>query len=182
MQHEQLVRVIADILKGFDAEFPVHKNFRAGIGPYGEPQVVRELAKRLNKQGIKSKTHRTPDLGLDNSWAIEFKIIRPFGDNGREAENWSQNLLHPYKGNVSLIGDALKLMELDDYSRKCLFAIGFEHHPPMIGLDVLLRSFELIARDVVGIPLGGRVEETRSDLVHPVHQVLRCVSWELAGT
>src|SRR6058998_405930 len=33
----------------------------------------------------------------------------PFGDNGKEAENWSVNLLHPYEGNVSTIGDCCKL-------------------------------------------------------------------------
>jgi len=42
--------------------------------------------------------------------ALEFKIARPFGDNGKEAENWSVNLPHPYAGNVSVIGDCLKLL------------------------------------------------------------------------
>jgi len=42
-------------------------------------------------------------------WVIEVKIARPFGDNGKEAEAWSVNLLHPYAGNTSIIGDCLKL-------------------------------------------------------------------------
>lgn len=42
-----------------------------------------------------------PDVLVPNRWALEFKIVRPFGDNGIEAERWSQNLLHPYPGNVS---------------------------------------------------------------------------------
>ena len=63
-------------------------------------------------------------------WAVEFKIVRPFGDDGKVAENWSQNLLHPYEGNTSLIGDALKLIGRKDYQRRCLFAICYEHEPP----------------------------------------------------
>ena len=112
MGHDELVSVIADLLKGFDSEYPTHKEFQPGIGPFGEPQLVREIATRLTKQGISAQTHRTPDMDVQDYWAIEFKIVRPFGDNGNKAENWSQNLLHPYEGNVSLIGDAIKLLSL----------------------------------------------------------------------
>jgi len=107
MEHVGIVKVIADILKRFDSERPIHKAFRPGIGPFGEPQIVREIARRLASRGIPAQTKRTPDLDVQAVWALEFKIVRPFGDNGREAENWSVNLLHPYDGNVSLIGDAI---------------------------------------------------------------------------
>ena len=118
-------------------------------------------------------------MALQHEQAIEFKIVRPFGDNGREAENWSVNLLHPYAGNVSLIGDAIKLSGLSGYRSKGLFVIGYEHDPPKIPLDPLFSLFELIAKTVMGISLGKRVEERRDQLVHPEHQVLRCVGWEL---
>lgn len=49
------------------------------------------------------RTKRTPDLLISDHWAVEVKTTRPFGDNGREAENWSVNLLHPYPGNISTI-------------------------------------------------------------------------------
>ena len=118
-------------------------------------------------------------MEVQNEWALEFKIVRPFGGNGRETENWSVNLLHPYDGNVSLIGDALKLSRLNGYHYKGLFVIGYEHDPPKISLDPLVSSVELIARNIMRIPLGERVEERRDHLVHPEHQVLRCISWEL---
>jgi hypothetical protein len=38
------------------------------------------------------RTKRTPDLLIPGAWALEFKLARPFGDNGKEAENWSVNL------------------------------------------------------------------------------------------
>lgn len=181
MKYYDIVTTIADILKAFDAEEPVHKAFKPGIGPFGEPQIVRIIAQRLSEIGIQSETRRTPDLDIQHEWAIEFKIVRPFGDNGKEAENWSVNMLHPYSGNVSLIGDAIKLTTLSTYLNKGLFIIGFEHDPAKISLDPLIDSFEAIAKQVLCIGLGDRIEENRKGLVHPEHQILRCIGWQLNG-
>jgi hypothetical protein len=179
MEYSEIVKTIADILKEYDLEAPIHKAFRPGIGPFGEPQIVGVIAQRLLKKGITAKTRRTPDLDIEHQWAIEFKIVRPFGDNGKEAENWSVNMLHPYAGSTSLIGDAIKLANLETGSNKGIFVIGFEHNPPRISLGPLLDSFEVIASQVMGIQLFGRIEEKRYDLIHSEHQVLRCIGWQL---
>ena len=180
MQLTEIVRSVADILKDFDCERPVHKSFKPGIGPFGEPQLVIQIAQRLTRLGIAASTRATPaDMDIQGEWAIEFKIVRPFGDNDKEAESWSQNLLHPYEGNVSLIGDAIKLSQLPTYPRKGVIALGFEHAPPRIDLEPLFSSFELIAKCIMNIPLGGRCEEWRDGLVHPTHQSMRCVGWQL---
>jgi hypothetical protein len=176
---KQLVCQIADFLKEFDSTRPVHKNFQPGIGPFGEPQIVKEIAKGLSSKGINSRTQRTPDMSIENEWAIEFKIARPFGDNGREAEDWSVNLLHPYGGNVSLLGDCCKLQSLSNYSKKAVIVIGYEHDPAKISLDVLIKSFEIIASQVMNIRLSNRIEQTRKNLVHPEHQVVRVIGWEV---
>jgi len=179
MEYIEIVKTIADILKEFDAEMPIHKVFRPGIGPFGEPQIVGVIAQRLSAKDIYAQTKRTPDLDIQHQWAIEFKIVRPFGDNGKEAENWSVNMLHPYAGNVSLIGDALKLTTLETFPNKGLFVIGFEHNPAKISLDPLLDSFESIAKQVMKIDLGERIEHKREGLIHSEHQVLRCIGWQL---
>lgn len=181
MELSEIVRVVANALANFDATKPRQKKktFQAGIGPFGEPQLIKNLSELLNQEGYRSRTARTPDLMLGGEeWAVEFKIVRPFGDNGREAENWSVNLLHPYKGNASAIGDAFKLKALQAGNRKAIFVIGYEHQDAKISLDPLLDAFEAIAR-VRQISLSTRVEEKREGLVHDVHQVLRCVSWEV---
>lgn len=179
MEYLDIVTTIADILKEFDSEKPVHKTFQPGIGPFGEPQIVGIIARRLSLRGIQAETKRTPDLDIQHRWAVEFKIVRPFGDNAKEAENWSVNMLHPYPGNVSLIGDAIKLANLDTFPNKGLFVIGYEHNPAKISLDPLLNSFESIARQVIGINLDNRIEQKRVGLVHPEHQVLRCIGWQV---
>jgi hypothetical protein len=107
---EQLIADVAAALVGIDRCGVPFKQFQRGVGPYGEPQLLVAVAQHLNtlsKYNGSVKTKRTPDLLIPDQWALEFKLARPFGDNGREAENWSVNLLHPYEGNVSLIGDCL---------------------------------------------------------------------------
>jgi hypothetical protein len=116
---------------------------------------------------------------IPGQWAIEVKLVRPFGDNGKQAENWSVNLLHPYEGNVSLIGDCLKLQRLGGVESKGVLVIGYEHTPPKIPLAPLLDAFELVTTEVVGVRIGPRIQVVRSGLCHPVHQQLLFASWEV---
>jgi hypothetical protein len=118
-------------------------------------------------------------LLIPNEWAVEFKIARPFGDNGKEAESWSVNLLHPYPGNVSTIGDCLKLAKHQGTERRAVFVIGYEHFPPRIDLTPLIDSFETIAKHVLAIKLSPRLETRHNGLIHPVHQSLRVFAWEV---
>ena len=116
---------------------------------------------------------------IPDHWALEFKIARPFGDNGREAEDWSVNMLHPYAGNVSLLGDCLKLQQLNGAERKAAIVVGYEHTPPRISLSPLLRAFEVVAERVMDIELGPRVQVMCAGLCHPVHQQFVVAGWEV---
>ncbi|HEV2246913.1 MAG TPA: hypothetical protein VGW37_09715 [Terriglobia bacterium] len=178
----QVVSDIADACVKIDTSGLPFKSFRTGVGPYGEPQLVRLLVDHLNDlpdYAGRAKTKRTPDLLLTDLWALEFKIARPFGDNGLEAEDWSVNLLHPYPGNVSVYGDCLKLAEWEGPERRAAVVIGFEHEPAIISLDPLFRAFEAIAARLLPIEISPRCEMIRRGLVHPVHQVLRVAAWEV---
>ena len=128
----ELERVIADVAAALvdidKCGVPV-KTFQPGVGPYGEPQLLSAVTRVLNDFPIykrSARTKRTPDLLIPDHWALEFKLARPFGENGKEAENWSVNLLHPYHGNTSLIGDCLKLQNLGRNERKAAVVIGYE--------------------------------------------------------
>jgi len=110
---------------------------------------------------------------------MEFKITRPFGDNDKEAENWSVNLLHPYPGNVSTIGDCYKLTNYPGPEKRAVVVIGYEHTPPKIDLTPLVTAFEAIARQALGFRLSERVEIKREGLIHPVHRALRLFAWEI---
>jgi len=179
---ERIVSDVADACVKIDGSGVPFKTFRMGVGPYGEPQLVKLLAYHLNalpSYAGRARSKRTPDLLAAGLWALEFKIARPFGDNGLEAENWSVNLLHPYAGNVSVFGDCLKLAAWEGSERRAAIVIGFEHDPARIPLDPLFRAFEALAGQLLPFAISSRCEASRSGLVHPVHQVLRVAAWEV---
>jgi hypothetical protein len=180
---QQLVDDIAGAIQNIDRSGVPFKEFKPGAGPYGEPQLVKLITTYLSENcGVRYpgiKTCRKPDVLVPAQWALEFKIVRPYGDNGIEAEHWSQNLLHPYAGNVSAIGDALKLMALEGPERRGLVVITYEHEPPRIDLTVLVSAFELISRQLLRLPLGDRHTSLVRDCVHPVHQRATVYGWRL---
>jgi hypothetical protein len=180
----RVVYDIADALVAIDSSRACFKTFQPGVGPYGEPQLVRALTQQLNQlapyKGLIA-TKRLPDLFIKSHWAVEFKIARPFGDNGRPAENWSVNLLHPFEGNVSAIGDCLRLLRLDLPERKALVVVGYEHTPPRIVLAPLLHAFEVVAEHVASVRLSEQVRVVRLGIIHPVHQQLTVAGWEVLG-
>jgi len=178
----ELLGDIRDSIASVDASRIAFKQFLPGVGPYGEPQLVRLIASQLSELpryiGL-VKTKRVPDLLISGHWAVEFKIARPFGNNGELAENWTVNLLHPYPGNVSALGDCLKLRELQGVERCASVVIGYEHNPPQVSLDPLIESFEIIADKILQLHLAPRLEVVCEDLVHPIHQRSRVFAWEV---
>lgn len=56
---------------------------------------------------------------------------------------------------------------------------GTNTRRPALTLTALFSSFEMIAREVVRVPIGPRAEAVRRGLVHPVHQQVRVVGWEI---
>jgi hypothetical protein len=181
----QFVDDFAAALREVDRRGATHKQFRPGIGPFGESDALKAALAVLKNRNPdrygEAITKRQPDLLIPNGWQIEFKIIRPFGDNGREAENWSQNVLHPYPGNTSSIGDCLKLIAANGNEGRAVVVFGYEHDPAQIPLDPCVRGFEVLAANLLGIQLSTRIETRVAGLIHPVHQVLRVFAWQVLG-
>lgn len=180
---QTLVEQLAQALRRIDSSGIPFKKFQPGVGPYGEPQVVKKAVEVLKElfpsQFTGAETKRNPDVLIPGRWALEFKIVRPFGDNGKEAEHWSQNLLHPYPGNVSSIGDIMNLMSLKIAERKGVIVITYEHDPPVIDLEVIVIAFEHLAREVLSLPLGEKHLAELKGLAHPVHQQASVYGWEV---
>ena len=170
-------------LAATDRDGQPHKAFQAGIGPYGEADAIRLAVGHMRAECpdlfSKAVIKRVPDMLIPGRWALEFKIVRPFGDNGKPAEHWSENILHPYPGNTSSLGDCLKLLASTLPERKAVVVFGYEHEPAQILLDPAVKAFELIAKDTLGVALSPRIERRIKGLIHPVHQVLRIFAWEV---
>ncbi|MGA3065488.1 MAG: hypothetical protein ABSF29_01440 [Tepidisphaeraceae bacterium] len=178
---QQLIDDIASAIRAVDRSGVPFKQFKCGVGPYGEPQLTKLIVQHLAVEhgdrypGI--KTCRIPDVLVPDRWALEFKIVRPFGDNGVEAEHWSQNMLHPYPGNVSAIGDAFKLMNHPGPEHRGIIVIAYEHQPPRIEVDALVSAFEILCRQLLDLPLGDRHKHIVDNCVHPVHQRATVYGW-----
>ena len=183
----QLAEIANDVLGAIlqvDASAEPFGHFQPGVGPYREPELVKRISGHLNslpRYEGSVQTGKTPDLLIPGQWAIEFKLARPFGDNGKEAEpgHWSVNLLHPYPGSASTVSDCLKLQERQGSERSAVIVIGYEHIPPLIDLTPLIRSFELVAKKIAGIRLSECIELRKEGLIHPVHQAVRIFAWEV---
>jgi hypothetical protein len=183
------VAQFAGSLKEVDNRGPQHKNYQPGIGPHTESRTVDLVIEELKGVhpelygGAGEKTfpssRKRCDLVIPEEWAIELKLARPFGDNGRESQHWIKNLLYPYRGNTSAIGDCLKLLESNFSERKAVVIFGYEHMPPEISLEVAVESLEVIVEEVCQIQLGPRVESKVTNLIHPVHQQARVYGWEV---
>ena len=191
-----LAQVVGDIASAFKAVDDTHpvgssksKKYRPGIGPLPEAEAIRRALQQLRTirpEAYKDAgprpypgTKQKCDFVVPGEWAIEFKLIRPFGDNGKEAEHWSENILHPYPGNVSSIGDALKLAASGFSERKGIIVFGYEHIPPQIMLETAVSAFELLAKQIAGICLGARHSAEFGPLVHPFHQQGKVFGWEI---
>lgn len=189
----QLVADFASALKTVDARKPVGRDarFKPGVGPLTETEVTEAIITELKGRGLPvyaecgprgyPKSRATCDVVISRLWAVEIKLARPFGDNGKPAERWSENLLYPYPGNTSSIGDCLKLIKSEFTERKAIVIIGYEHSPPRILLEPAVKSFELIATNICGIELSKREEAFVGELVHPHHQQARVYGWEVRG-
>jgi hypothetical protein len=181
----QITSDFADALAAADGRSICHKSFRPGIGPFGEAQAIRLAVEHLKERRpdyyARTQIKRTPDVLVPDEWAIEVKLVRPFGDNGKLAEHWSENVLHPYPGNTSSIGDCLKLINSGLKESKAIIIIGYEHENVQVSLDPAIKGFEILCREVAGIKLGTRIEQKREKLIHPVHQVLKISSYEVLG-
>ncbi len=187
----EIVSQFSAALKEADSEKPVEegKPYDPGIGPFTEAGAIERGLSRLRSSGRwkEAETEKSYpsdgrtrcDIYVPGDWAIEVKLLRPFGDNGREMEHWSENALHPHEGNASSIGDALKLIGSGFPERKAVLIYGFEHEPPKIPLETTVEAFELIAEEACGIDLGPRAESVETGLVHPVHEQMRTYGWEV---
>jgi hypothetical protein len=192
----ELSEIVADFSHAFktvDSQAPQGRSrartYQPGIGPLTEAEAIKQALPVLRqiRDGfyLHSGSKQYPgerqrcDLVIPDFWAIEFKLIRPYGDNGNEAEHWSENILHPYPGNISSIGDCFKLWHSGFSERKAIVIFGYEHTRPLISLELASRSFEAVATNVCKIVLSERYSAAFDGLIHPIHQQGWVYGWEL---
>jgi hypothetical protein len=177
----------ADALSPQAISYRSGKSYRPGIGPHGENaavQLVLNQMRRIRPTIYVSagpipypKSRLQCDLGIGNptEWAIEVKMARAFGDNGKLDDTYIKDVLSPYDVDHSAVSDAKKLRTSGFDCRKAVLVYGFAYSGRE--LQPLLGAFEALAR--LDGPLGRRVESSFTDLVHPVHAEGLVTGWEV---
>ena len=193
----ELATIVSDFARGLalaDARRPVAKQFQPGIGPFGEPEAVQLVMKELeqaepsryrDRYSVAVKYASIPrqkcDLCLGVAptweWAIEVKLLRMLGDNGKSNDNMLMHILSPYPKHRSALTDCTKLLSSGLSGRKAVLIYGFESAE--WPLEQTLAAFEVLARSWVRI--GERVKAEFSGLVHHIHSDGSVCAWEVSA-
>lgn len=192
-----LVRDFAEAIEVVDRRSPVAINqrskepFQPGLGPHTEAATISLLMKELAGRypdryaafalGVpypKIKRQKC-DLCIGTTplwtWAIEVKLVRFLGDNGRPNDNILMHVLSPYAEHRSALTDCSKLLSSGIHGRKGILIYGFEHDDWPLGPAV--DAFEVLAG--ARVRLGQRAAASFEGLVHPIHRRGIVFAWEL---
>jgi hypothetical protein len=164
------------------------RTYRPGIGPHPEDRavdlVMSELAKdrplwRSQVRVCYPCSKQTCDwlLGDPVEWAIEIKMARPYGDNGKPDDTAIKDILSPFRVDRSALTDCLKLAESQIQARRAILIYGFDDDRRP--LSDMIKAFETVARARVN--LGPRHLCRFGPLAHPVHSSGEVSAWEIPG-
>jgi len=195
----QMVADFAVALKAIDERRPQAKSqrsgrvFQPGIGPFAESKAVEMVLAEMGERNqerygdyslsvpypLNRRTRCDLCIGIapEWEWAIEVKLLRFLGDNGKRNDNILKHVLSPFYCDHSSLTDCGKLLDRGLAGRKGILIYGYECGEEEYSLDVALEAFELLARH--WFLLGPRCEAPFTDLVHPVHASGRVFGWEV---
>lgn len=192
MELSQIVSAFAEGIKEADAAMPIAVNqrsgkpFRPGIGPHTESDTI-QLAFGAFAQGrlpqadfevpYPASPNQKCDIFFDGDpgWAIEVKMLRMYGDNGKPNDNMLLHLLSPYPKHRSAVTDCPKLRDSGFPHRLAIVIYGYESE--QFPLSPAITAFETLARE--HNTLSTRCEAHFDALVHPVHRSGSVYGWEL---
>jgi hypothetical protein len=197
MELRTIVRDFARGLELADAKRPRgrsrggRRTYRPGIGPIAETIAVRltlaEMAasnpERYSESGVSipypSILRQRCDLCVGSppswDWAIEVKVFRLLGDNGKPNDNMVMHIISPYARHHSALTDCAKLSVAGFGGRLAILIYAFDDE--QVPAEPAIQAFESLASNLVG--LGARQTARFSDLIHPVHREGRVFGWEI---
>ncbi len=193
----ELVKDFAAGLEAADHLAPVAENvktkvaFKPGIGPHSESHTIKLVmdqmvalhASRYTESALGVSygdgSRRVCDICIGSpsswEWAIEVKMFRPMGDNGKSNDNILMHILSPYPSHRSALTDCAKLATSDLGGTRAVLIYGYDCDEMPLGPAI--QAFEVLAhdRDLLG-------DQHRADfggLIHPVHQSGSVYAWEI---
>ena len=165
--------------------------YQPGIGPHSEPAAVRLIvndlintdSERFGNAAIAVPYPAAPRQRCDlvfpgkDGWAIEVKLARFKGDNGKPADETLMHIISPYEADRSALTDCTKLTISGFDENLAILIYGFDF--PDKPLDPVIDAFELLAGSRVN--LSERITASFNGLVHPVHRSGRVFGWQITS-
>jgi hypothetical protein len=160
--------------------------YSPGIGPHPESRTIELVLDELAATRDEYKLARTAvpypaaprlkcDLVIPDNWAIEVKMLRFLGDNGKPNDNILMHILSPYPAHRSALTDCTKLVESGFKERRAILIYGYDYSTwPM---DPAIEAFLVLASSRV--ELAEPSVASFDGLVHPVHAEGRVFGWEV---
>jgi hypothetical protein len=193
----ELSRLVVDIaaaLTQADGRRPAwvsrsRRAYQAGIGPHAENAAVALMLDELRQVepyrsiplgqflAYPEAPRQKCDLwlGAPVEWAIEVKMARFKGDNGKPDDTAIKDLLSPYEADRSALADTLKLARSEITAQKAVLIYGFDAVDRQ--LEPAIAAFETLAR--ARVRLGERNQAALGALVHPIHASGAVYAWEI---
>jgi hypothetical protein len=192
----EFVEAFASAFEAADARAPAWttakgRAYRPGLGPHPEDAAVRLTLAELRERPPFDLTpvgqalpYPPPSRQKCDIWvgdplelALEVKMARFRGDNGKPDDTAVKDILSPYESDRSALADCVKLARAGFDCDKAILIYGFDYDDKP--LDPVIDAFELIAREQLNVPLGPRYVEPIQSLVHPVHSGGRVFGWQV---
>jgi hypothetical protein len=174
-----------------DARMPTWGDYRPGLGPHREVKTVALVMSELARTDpatyasfqigapYPNAPHQKCDLLIKPSdgpsLAIEVKMLRLLGDNGKPNDNMLMHILSPYRQHRSALTDCDKLADSGFTGSFAILIYGYEYEE--LPMEPAVEAFELLARQRV--QLGPRRFSSFDGLVHPIHQRGGVFVWEI---
>lgn len=186
----QLADFVCDFARGLksaDAKCPQWGTYQAGIGPHPETAAVALVMQELldkypsfvTQVRYPGESRMACNIGLDATeplgWAIEVKMLRLLGDNGKPNDNMLMHVLSPYASDRSAITDCEKLVGSGFQCRKAILIYCFDH--PSKPSVTAVRAFEALAS--LSVRLSERCHADFGGLIHPVQESGAVFAWEI---
>lgn len=192
MEIEDFVQLLAEGIAQADAAGPTALSKRSGtpyqpgIGPHTEGETVTLALNALPVGQLPPLEREVPYprvarsrcdvvFGGQQPWAIELKMLRLMGDNGKPNDNMLMHILSPYPAHRSAVTDCAKLARSGFSQRKAIVIFGYDYEH--WGMDPAIAAFEVLAQQTVALrPVPPAKFQ---GLVHPVHRAGRVFGWEV---
>ena len=115
-------------------------------------------------------------FGDPTEWAVEVKMWRPNGDNGKPDDTAIKDIVSLFAVDRGALSDCVKLAKSSIVPRRAILIYGFDdgHRP----LHQIVAAFEKLATERVN--LGTRQHVPLGPLVHSVHRAGAVFPWEVA--